>query len=292
MSGAKIDKSGAWRWKALWLGLPKMTEHFVPVDLSGKWRQHLVWAKRDNEQLKNLVTQRFGSNSVLLSLLLSTEIGILFSPSDPAQLIRDELKTADRNTVAFWCGLFLCLGIFITLSALFANFEAWSIISSLGPDNVHAMLRSSIGLYGAQYPSRLIVLSLYCFYAVVTFFLFILMPYWSAAPLTVALLFLMVHTTSTYSAMGRIVIDTGAMGDAVFHNQEDEKLNSYDLYVAWLERVEAGRRANLAPNQIYRTDYRATLEHIHGGGDISDLPEGPAHGAAAVVDLEDPHKES
>lgn len=83
-SSEPFDFTMTWcsSWHAvLWCGLPKIPlEHIVPVDQFGLWRQHQIWAINDSEQLRNLLTQRFSSNVVFLSLLLSTEIGVCSFP--------------------------------------------------------------------------------------------------------------------------------------------------------------------------------------------------------------------
>ena len=49
--------------------------HFIPVDLSARYRRHLVWAKRDGEKLLQTVTSRFQASTVFLSLFVSTTLG-------------------------------------------------------------------------------------------------------------------------------------------------------------------------------------------------------------------------
>jgi hypothetical protein len=148
-----------------WFGLPgSVWEHCVSVDLFGIWRRHLVWAKRDGDELRNTVIARFASTTVFLSLLVSAEIGVFFSPSSIVEVVRKALEKNETNTLEFWTGIVLCVSILGSISALLANFTSWSIFVVLSQENSATILRSSIGLYSAQMPSRLVVLSIYLFF--------------------------------------------------------------------------------------------------------------------------------
>ena len=259
------------RSKIFWIGLPKPHEHLITVDQFGPWKRHQVWANRKGKELRALLSQRFASNVVFLTLLTGTEIGILFSPSAPADQFRERLQAGDWDTWGYWTGFLLCLGIFLSICALYTNFIGWGIIANIGDDNVHAILRSTIGMYAAVLPQRLIVCSIYLFFAIFICILGLVM-YWIAA-VTIVILFilLMMHITSTYSALGRIIMDTGAMGDAIFYHKEEERLSPHDLYEELLHKVKVARKANIPVNRMYRIDYRASMRHIAMGGDVSTL---------------------
>jgi hypothetical protein len=258
-------------WKAFWIGLPKPAEHFFTVDMFNSWRRHQVWANRNGEELRSIVTQRFASNTVFLSLLTATEMGILFSPSDPAQLFREKLKTHDFEDWGYYAGMFLCFGVFMSICALYTNFVAWGILANIGKENVHAILRSTIGMYAIHLPNRLIVASIYLFFLSFIFLMGILMPLYGALSIAGSFVLLMVHVTSTYSAIGRIIMDTGAMGNAVFTTNEEERMPPYELYEALLVKVKVARKANIPVNRMYRIDYRQSLVDIELGGHIVEL---------------------
>lgn len=61
-------------WLSL-LVLVKFREFFVTVDHFSIWRRHLAWANDDGKDLRTYMTQRYASNMVFMSLLLSTELG-------------------------------------------------------------------------------------------------------------------------------------------------------------------------------------------------------------------------
>jgi len=152
------------RWRIFWIGVPgSFVDHFLSVELSSLWRRHLIWSKPAGKLLREALTQRFASVTVFLSLILGTEIRVLFSPSKPANDVRDAME-AKEYTLEYWTGIALALSIFFSIAALVANFTAWGIFTVIGDANLKLVARSSIGLYGAQLPNRLVVCVIYMFY--------------------------------------------------------------------------------------------------------------------------------
>lgn len=145
--------------------------------------------------------------------------------------------------------------------------------SNIGDANVHAVLRSTIGMYAAQLPQRMVVVSIYLFFASFICLLTILTPRSAALIIMITFVFLMIHITSTYSALGRVMMDTGAMGNAVFTRREEERMDPRDLYDAWIEKVAVARQARVPVNRMYRIDYRATLAQVEMGGDAAAVQE-------------------
>lgn len=96
------------KWQAFWCGLPQFPfEHLFTVDQSGIWRRHMLWANSDGERLQTLLTQRFSSKMavIFISLLISTEIGVFFSPLAPLNEIQDDIK-AGESSLEFVAGTF------------------------------------------------------------------------------------------------------------------------------------------------------------------------------------------
>lgn len=87
----------------------------------------------------------------------------------------------------------------------------------------------------------------------------------------------MLHINSTYSALGRIILETGAMGDAVFCRKEEESMSPDELFDALLEKVHVSRKANIPVHRIYRMDYRKSLRNIQMGVDITTNDHPPAN---------------
>jgi hypothetical protein len=105
----------------------------------------MVWAKKDGGELLQIVTARYQSTAIVLSLLVSAEIGTFFSPSRIVSEVRVALREDERTTLEFWTGIVLIISIFFSVAALIANFTAWSIFSGLSKQNAAIILRSSIG---------------------------------------------------------------------------------------------------------------------------------------------------
>lgn len=225
-------------WQMFWYGLPEFPqEHLLSVDQFGLWREHLAWSKKSGAELRSLVIQRLSSNTVLLTLLTSSMIGTLFSPSKPLDAVRTELKNHDYASLEFWTGIFLCITVFTTITALYTNFTAWSIFSVISDENVHCFLRSTIGLYASQLPMRVVSMVIFFFLVTMDMFLFLLMPFPWATGITIIFWLLLIHLTSTYSALGRIIVGTGAMGSRkVFESSDADMMEPYELYVELLKR--------------------------------------------------------
>lgn len=234
------------RWRLFWYGIPSFPlEHTFTVDQQAVWRRHLIWSKRDSKELRTLLTMRFSSNAVFLSLLMSSEIAILFSPSEPADIVRTALKNMDLS-VNFFAGLILCVSIVIAVAALYATFSAWAIVSTVSDGNTHTVIRSSLGLYCCSLPSRLIVCSIYFFLCHLFLYFFVLMPVQIAPVVTAFGIILIFHISSTYSAMGRIIIETGAMGEEeIFTPQEETAKTPDELLQGLILRLEAAREAKV-----------------------------------------------
>lgn len=236
------------------ISLPHFSEYFMSVDHHQIWRRHLAWSLRDGDHLRNAVTSRFASNMVFMSLLLGTEIGVLFSPSKPADRFRAALKNESYGDPNFWAAIILCVSIGLTLSTLVANFTAWAIIGAVSPQNSHAILRSSVGLDAAQLPARLVILSIYCFLVWVMMFIFILLPnIWGfvIALLPVALI---AYIVILYSSFGRLVIYSRAMQHReIFKGEEDNHMSSRRLFEELLTKAEKEKEKQSPLPLYYRT---------------------------------------
>lgn len=159
------DRSRTWRLMNNFR-LMSVWDFVVSVDLTALWRRHLVWAKEDGDELLEIVTSRFASSNVFLSLMFSSEVGTFFSPSGIVTSVRDALSVGPTaNNLKYSTGIVLIVSIIVTGSAILANFTAYGIFRGLAEANAHLVLRSTMGLYAAQLPSRLTVLSIYLFFA-------------------------------------------------------------------------------------------------------------------------------
>ena len=73
-----------------------------------------MWSKKNGDELKKIVTERFSSSTVFLSLLFSSELSILYSPSDPGKNIRSALESRSYDTPEYWTGVFICFAVRVT----------------------------------------------------------------------------------------------------------------------------------------------------------------------------------
>ena len=237
--------------------LPNFSEYFMSVDHHQIWRRHLAWSFSDGECLRNAVVSRFASNMVFMSLLLGTEIGVLFSPSQPADIFRAALKNAKYGDVNFWAAIVLCISIGLTLSTLVANFTSWAIISAVSPQNAHSVLRSSIGLTAAQLPARLVILSIYSFVGWIMLFLYILAPPIWGFILALFPVALIAYIVIIYSSFGRLVIYSRAMQQKqIFNGCEDNEMSPCRLFEELLKMAEEEKEKK-APLPLY---YRSKEE--------------------------------
>jgi hypothetical protein len=75
------------------------------------FRSHLVWAKRRNVNLKELMTQKCLKNTTVVALIVNTDMAILYNPSEVGNAIREGLKNGNVDTLAFWTGFSTCFSV-------------------------------------------------------------------------------------------------------------------------------------------------------------------------------------
>lgn len=196
------------------VSLLKVREWFFTVDGFSIWRRHLAWSFSDGKDLRDYMTQRYASCMVFMSLLLSIELNVLFNSAGVTTEVRRALMEEQHATVSFWTGIAVILSAVLTLLSLISTFTAWSMVSSISEANAHCIFRSSIGQYAAELPGRFIVGSIYSFLIWLIMFFFLLLPLgiWSILLMVIGIV-LFVHVIATFSAFGRILMHTGAMGE-------------------------------------------------------------------------------
>lgn len=149
---------------------------------------------------------------IFMSILFGIQLNVLLSSSEVAREIRQSLLDEDYCTLRFWAGFVLLFSSIVSLISLLSTYTAWNMIAAVSETNSNFVLGSSIGQYVAGLPRRLIVLSIYLFLLWIGMMVYILLSvgFWSLllSTITIALL---IHTITTLSVFGRIVIHTGAM---------------------------------------------------------------------------------
>jgi hypothetical protein len=87
------------------------------------------------------------------------------------------------------------------------------MVSSIGDNNAHCLLRSSIGQLVTSLPSNYVVASLYLFLGWLVLFIIKLTTGPAQAVLLLVVMSLFLHAVISLSAFGRLIIHTGAMGN-------------------------------------------------------------------------------
>jgi hypothetical protein len=229
-------------WMSL-VGLLHPYEFFVTVDQTTLWRRHVAWAKPSGEEIRDYTTQRFSSNMVFLSLLLGTNMNVLFNSSEDSTQMRAALHDQNYASLKFYIGVVLALGSCITVIGLVATFTAWGMIGAISDTNSHCLLRSSMGQYVTSLPSRFVVASLYLF----LLWLILAVAECMAGPfqwlLVGVVLFLFFQVVISLSAFGRLIIHTGAMSKKRVLDPEFERyLLPSGLHASLLIKASEGSR--------------------------------------------------
>lgn len=215
----------------------------------------MAWAMNEGKDLRDYMTQRYSSSMVFMSLLLSTELGVLFNSSSVPTDMRDALVTENMTSLSFWAGIVICFSAILTILSLISIFTAWTMVSAVSPTNAHCVLRSSIGQYAAELPGRFIVSAIYSFLLWLMIFFFILLPvgFWSIF-LSTTVVILFIHVITTFSAFGRIIMHSGAMGsNRIFDELFEASLLPHGLHANLLTKA----KANLANNTSITRQYRS-----------------------------------
>lgn len=165
MVSIKENHSTFNRWIPFWIGVPnRLVDLLMCVDMSALWRRHIIWSKpAGSSELRKALTQRFSSTTLVLSVIVAAEIGVMSSPAKPVDDVRLALKDEEYN-LEFWTGVALAIATFLSIAALIANFTAWSVFAAVSDENLKVISRSSIGLYCAQLPNWLVVSASYLFF--------------------------------------------------------------------------------------------------------------------------------
>mmetsp|Transcript_37024 Transcript_37024/g.81126 ORF Transcript_37024/g.81126 Transcript_37024/m.81126 type:complete len:580 (+) Transcript_37024:378-2117(+) len=169
------------------------------------------------------MTQRFASSMVFMSLLLSAELGVLFNSSRITTEMRTAMMNQAHTDLKFYIGVLVVLSVFLTLFTLIATFCAWGMVSAVSNCNAHCVLRSSIGQYVAQLPSRLLVSSVYCFIIWMSLWVFELLPGLGSKLMLATMGTLFVHIITSFSSFGRLMMLSGAMGSERILDEEFEQ---------------------------------------------------------------------
>lgn len=246
------------------------------------------------EQLRSYMTQRFASSMVFMSLLLGAELNVLFNSAAVTTAMRRELFDENFWSIEFWAGITILVSVILTILSLISTFTVWGMVSSVSDANAHCILRSSIGQYVAELPGRFIVTAVYSFLLWVTLFFFLLLPvgFWSILLMTTtAALFF--HVVVVFSAFGRIIMHTGAMGSRrIFDEATEKRLLPHSLHTSLLEKAKTELARNTSIMRQYRRkrstiDTTSTETHVGAVPPSADAPAEPRKRADSSVRFAD-----
>ena len=108
------------------IGLLKLREYVITVDHFSIWRRHLAWAFENGKDLRDFTSQRYASSMVFMSLLLATELNVLFNSARVTTSVREALMEENCHDVHFWIGIFVIISSVLTLLSLISIFTAWT----------------------------------------------------------------------------------------------------------------------------------------------------------------------
>lgn len=247
------------------LRLPRSPlEWFISVDHFPIWRTHLTHSHSNGGTLRKILVTRFSSIMVVLSLLLSIEVSTLYSPSDIGTEIRTALADDEFRNAKFWIGILILLDIIATFTAIIAAFTAWGMFSTVGDENIHFLMKSSIGLHSTQLPSRLLLVSAYLFFSWILLSVYVLVTshgFWAEFIVCGALI-MFCQIIFTYSALGNLIIQTRSMSDdPVFDgmSSNDDRVDTdplmpFEMTSLLLQVVEANKSYNDRPESFYKPE--------------------------------------
>eukprot|EP00978_Attheya_sp_CCMP212_P025790 scaffold83683_cov56-Attheya_sp.AAC.1 len=244
--------------------LLKPREFFITVDHFSIWRRHLAWAKEDGLELRTYMTQKFSSSMVFMSLLLGAVLNVLFNSNGVSTDVRQAMIEHQHGDLKFWVGIVMIVSVILTILSLMATFTAWGMVSSISEGNAHCMLRSSIGQYVSHLPALLILCSTYSFLLWVVMMVFVLLPFYWAAILLLLVGFLFFHVIVVFSAFGRLIMHSGAMGgDRIFEKEFEQELIPRGLHTSLLFLAISNLRKGTSIRRQYAKEVNCHDEHEH-----------------------------
>lgn len=102
-----------------------------------------------------------------------------------------------------------------------------------------------------------------------------------AAVLTATGLFMLLHVVSTYSALGRVIMYTGAMAcDQVVEMSDAELMNPQQLHDTILAKTSSAKQSNVDVMRFYRMNHQhrtPASRDLESGGECSSLSDDDRH---------------
>ncbi len=210
-------------------GLLRSWEFFITSDHFDTWRKHIVFAKDDGRNLKELFTQRYATILVILSLLLNAELGVLFSNSNFGNKVRNALENIYWEESAFWVGLFVCISFCTTFLGMMATVTAWGALNTVSDPNIIFILRSDIGLAGASLPFRFLTATIHLCIWWLFISIIILAPVELTAVFLCLAFIVFINHSTLYSSFMQFIMKTGAMGEKAMFDEIYQQAGGSEL---------------------------------------------------------------
>jgi len=221
-----------------------------------------MYSKRSGKDLRDGLTSRFASAMIIVTLLINVEIGILFSPSELGNEIRRTMREND-GSLGTTVGIMVIVSVFCSILGILATFLAWTSMSAVSDENVHLVLRSTLGRYVAQLPKTMLLLSIYTFLGWLIMVLFLLLPKNWAWPILSIFLVAFICTTTLASAFERMVMESGAMGEKRILDKKDVDISPpAELDGVITTKIQESRENKLSARKYYAAMYEGeNVEH-------------------------------
>jgi hypothetical protein len=206
-----------------------------------------------------------------MSLLLGAVLNVLFNSNGVSTDVRQAMIEHQHGDLKFWVGIVMIVSVILTILSLMATFTAWGMVSSISEANAHCMLRSSIGQYVSHLPALLILCSTYSFLLWVVMMVFVLLPFYWAAILLMLVGALFFHIIVVFSAFGRLIMHSGAMGgERIFEKEFEQELIPRGLHTSLLFLAISNLRKGTSIRRQYAKEVNChghQHEHEH---DLND----------------------
>ena len=126
----------------------------------------------------------------------------------------------------------------------------------------------------AALPVRLATVSIYSFFTWLILFYYDICHITVAGPLSAFTLILAIYVITTYSAVGRTIIYSGALSnERILQHDEEEELTGAELATALVDKAIVAKQGAIPVSQQYRIRYQEQLQILEEGGSLqlSDL---------------------
>jgi hypothetical protein len=249
-------------WRSLLLPYVRANEYLVSTaNWCHEWRAHVAWAVDNGASMKASYSARFSSSMVVMSLMLSSQITVLFSGTQVGDDIRQAMAEADYNDIALYIGILIICGMSFALLAIVSTYTVWGIILPISDVNVPAIFRSHMGLHVLSIPTKLVTAAIYTYGLWLTLLLFKLLPNYWGWIITALGLSLHVYVTFVQSALSQVIMYSNSMQmEPMFSEQDLKALAPDDLDKAFAQMVSSGyhtkRKWNLLAPTRHVNDIR------------------------------------